>query len=171
MDLVKAQALLSSGVPKSQIANVLGVSPSYISQLIEAGQLHDVQSTNPRDAYWDQLELTLLERAKDIVEQTTNPKAIIALLRLTNQAVRRGSTTNDIANNPQITNTIVSIQLPERVASKLTLDERKRLVAIDEKPILTIDKKSLESLVSESKNEQPQQLSRQQQELQVLDAY
>lgn len=150
IDLVRAQALLSSNTPKSKIAEIFGVSPAYISQLIEQGKLYDIVE-NSRDAKWDKFEDLLLDRAEGIIETTTNPKALLALLRLANSAVRRGNSQQDIGAQQQITNTIVNINLPERARARLQFDDKKRLVAINDTPMLTVSKKDLPALLESAK--------------------
>jgi hypothetical protein len=149
MDLVKAQALLSSGIPKIRIAEIFGVTPGYISQLIDAGKLFEPLQ-NDRDAKWNALEDTLLDKAKEIVETATNPRHVIALLQMTNRAVRRGTENSDIQRTNNTT--IVSINIPEAAKRRLIIHEStNKVVGLDDQSLMTAARADLERIYNAAK--------------------
>lgn len=139
--LIRAQAMLSSGAPQIAVAAACGVDPSYIAQLLAQGTL--IGATNDRDQQWNTIEDKLLARVSEIADSVTNPKAAISLLVMANKAVRRGTTSNDLA---KVNNTVqvVAINVPERVRTKLTFSETGNLITqVGDRAMLTANKEQV----------------------------
>lgn len=153
---LKALKLLGSGVPAENVALALGVTPSYISQLLSdeefALQLVELrynamQKHNQRDANYDEIEDRLLKQLETVLPLMMKPMEIIRSLQIINGAKRRGASSPESLTNKQ---TQVTLIMPTKILQVFSADINNQVVEVSGQELVTIDAKSLLSKVGKS---------------------
>ena len=118
-------AMLGKGLTPSVVATAVGVSESYISQLLsdpefsaEVAQLRmeSLEAHTSRDTAYDSIEDQLLEKMKDCVTYMVKPAEILAAIKIINGAQRRGLDPTQQAGVTGNT-TIINLNLPKQIVS------------------------------------------------------
>jgi|SRR5579863_1866220 len=147
----RALELLGDGVQASTVAQTLGVSESYISQLLaEENFLRGVverryehlQRHNKRDAAYDKLEDDLIEKLQYGLVLMHDPMKILRAIQVVNAAKRRGQSTPDSITQQ---NTIVNLTLPTVVVDRfsITKDVNNQIIEAGEQKLVTVQSGSL----------------------------
>ena len=122
-------ALTEAGLTPATISTPVGVSESYISQILNESsikkkvieaQLAVLDERTARDAKYDALEDTLLAKMHSIAPQLYKPQDVLRALQAINKAERRGATSQQLAelSNSREASTIV-LEQKERVRAKV----------------------------------------------------
>ncbi len=146
---LKALKLLGEGVPAENVAIALGVTPSYISQLLADEEFsyqlvelryNALQKHNKRDANYDDIEDRLLKQLESVLPLMMKPMEIIRSLQIINGAKRRGASSPESLTNKQ---THVTLVLPTKIVQVFSADVNNQVVAVQGQELVTIDGKAL----------------------------
>lgn len=123
----RALELLGDGVASNLVAQTLGVTESYISQLL-ADELflkgvverryEALAKHNKRDAEYDKLEDELLHRLKETMPMLYDPIKITKVLQVINAAKRRGQSSPESITQQ---NVVVNLTLPTAVIERFSV--------------------------------------------------
>lgn len=116
----KVKELLGNGLSNEIVATAVGVTPSYISQLMadetfaaEVVSLRTLALTDAtvRDKGWDSLEKKMLTNLHELVDNKMIYKAgdVLKVLAVANNAKRRGATAQEALT---VNKTVVTLNLP-----------------------------------------------------------
>lgn len=140
----RALSLLGSGTSASQVANALGVSESYISQLLSREDFSKevikrkceaLEKHNARDFKYDSLEDTLLDQLEANVSMVFDPMKIARLLQVVNTAKRRGVGAD---SNVSQTTTTINLSLPSVVVNKFQTNTLNQVIEAGEQQLITM---------------------------------
>lgn len=150
--------MLGAGTPQVAVSAALGVSESYISQLMKEpefaaavaekryAQLH---AHTERDLTYDSLEDDLLKKLKQALPQLIRPAEITAVLKVINAAKRRGAQHTEL---PTGTSQQVVLNIPTVLVNKFSTNIQKQVVEVAGTPLITINPEQLLKTVG-AKNE------------------
>ena len=146
-------AMAESGISHTMIASRVGVSESYISQVLSEdsirartiqAQLAVLDERTARDAKYDAIEDALLEKTSQIVPNLYKPQDIIKVLMMINKAERRGASSQqlaELANSRQ--DSVVPLELPERIRTKIIKSHTKEVISVNGRGLITKDSRTL----------------------------
>jgi len=149
--------MLGNGLAPAVCASALGVSESYISQLLAdpefARQVTERRYTNlqaatVRDRTYDSIEDELIEKMKDMLPLMYKPMEVLRAITVINQAKRRGA---DAPSNTVINQTIVQLTLPGVISNKFVKDINNQVIEAGEQQLVTIGSKNLTSQLEQYK--------------------
>lgn len=132
----RALKLLGNNVEQEVVATALGVSPSYISQLLAEPEfaarvaelrLLNLESATDRDSKYDALEDKLLSRLEEVSAYMVKPREVAGVLLGLNKAVRRGVRPE---NAPQVKQNVVVLNFPTVIQQKFVVNEANQVVAV-----------------------------------------
>jgi len=155
----RALSLLGAGVAAESVASALGVTPSYISQLLSdenfANQVATVryeslQKHNVRDESYDSLEDKLLEKLEKQLPLIMKPETLLKAISTINGAKRRGQSAPDQAVNSQ---NIVNLVLPAVIAEKFSVNINNQVTKAGEQELHTIQSGTLLEQVESRREE------------------
>lgn len=158
-------ALAESGVPQATIASRCGVSASYVSQILHEdslktkvleAQLSLLDERTQRDAKYDAIEDTLLDKLKAKLPDIYKPQDILRSLIAINKAERRGATSQqlaEIANQKE--STVVTLELPERIRTRIIKSHTKEIISVNERALITKDSRVLLQEINEESEIDP----------------
>ena len=159
MSRERALQLLGSGVPAESVASALGVTASYISQLLSEPEFKEavselrftsLQRHNERDLKLDSLEDQLITKLENSLAYCCKPMELVKAFQVVNGAKRRGSSMPDHITNTQ---NIVQLILPIQVINKFTTNTQNQVVCAGDQELLTIQSGTLLREIKESQNE------------------
>ena len=145
----RALTLLGSGIQPETVAASLGVSASYISQLLSqeefAAQVaelrfQNLQKHNARDNKYDTLEDDLLERMKDCLPLMYKPLEILKAIQIINAAKRRGASAPDTITQQQ---TIINLTLPTQIVNTFRTNSQNQVVSTGQTELITMQASTL----------------------------
>lgn len=140
----RALQLLGSGVNQEAVASALGVSPSYISQLLAdenfAKQVTQIRfetlsKHSARDAGYDDIEDLLQQKLKKSLALIIKPRDILDAIKTINGAKRRG---HDNPDNLTDHNNLVQITMPVQIIQKFTTNVNNQVIKAGEQELLTM---------------------------------
>lgn len=167
----RALALLGQGHAQSVVASALGVSESYISQLLSdedfAAQVQEcrVQSLSAAtdiDNKYNKIEMELLNKLEGVAKLFVSPRDILNALTKINAAKRRGA-----AAAPETVprERIVVLELPQKVQYNFVTNINQQVVEIQEdgtensQSLVTIPINELGKIANENAAEHKKSLS------------
>lgn len=145
----RALTLLGSGVAQEQVAAALGVTPSYISQLVsdeefssQVSELRfkNLQKHNERDNKLDSLEDQVIHKIEQTLPMVMRPMELVRMLQVVNAAKRRGSSTPDAVLQKQ---QVVTISIPTTVVQKFVTNIENQVVQTGEQQLITMQSGAL----------------------------
>ena len=156
----RALSLLGSGASAEQVASALGVTPSYISQLLSNEEFKlkvaelrysSLAKHNQRDEKLDALEDKVLEKLESTLALCFKPMELVKAFQVINGAKRRGqSAPSQIVN----TQNLVTINIPTQIINKFTSNINNQVVQVGEQTLETIQSGSLlKQVKQENQNE------------------
>ena len=167
----RALELLGSGVPQEAVASALGVTPSYISQLLSDGEFAAkvtekkyalLSRHTQRDAAYDLLEDDLIEKLNKAKSLMFRPADILAAIKVINGAKRRGTDSRESIIAQQ---NIVEITMPAQIVQQFTTNIVNQVVKVGDQDLITIQSGDLLKTVAPEKSLLPHpQAARQLQE-------
>ena len=154
----RALELLGDGIASNIVAQTLGVSESYISQLLSdelflkgvvEKRYEHLARHNKRDAEYDKIEDDLLERLKATLPMLFDPMKILKAISVINAAKRRGQSTPESISQQ---NVVVNLTLPTAVIEKfsVTKDINNQIIEAGEQKLITIQSGNLLERVKKS---------------------
>lgn len=121
----KILSLLGKNIQSSVVATAVGVSESYVSQLLSdenfaqevtALRTQVLESYTERDASYDSIEDKLLVKLDSAVTYMTKPSEILAALKVVGNAPRRGiDPTQRSGAGVTNHNTVIHVELPAQL--------------------------------------------------------
>lgn len=152
----RAISLLGSGYGQSQVALALGVTDSWISQLVgesdafdEIGKLRSAQLFErvEVDKNVDEIEKLALQKVKDKLVFVKSPVEAARIYSILNGAKRKAANTNpvDDKNNSQT----VTITLPKASAGlHIQLNQNNQVIEVEGRSMATLPSRALPSLAA-----------------------
>lgn len=153
----KALTLLGQGLPAVAVAAALGVTESRISQLISnpefAAQVADLRFTNlskhsTRDAAYDSLEDSLLEKMKDLLPLMYKPMEVLKAISVINAAKRRGASAPETLASQSA---VVQLIMPTQILQQFTTNIHNQVIKTGETDLVTIQSGSMKKLLQDTK--------------------
>jgi len=148
----RALALLGAGIAPETVAASLGVTPSFISQLLSEEnfaaavaelRFKNLSKHNERDNKYDELEDSLLSKLTDSLPLLQRPMEINKVLQTVNQAKRRGSSAPDSIVEKQ---SIISLTIPVQLIQQFHTNAQNQVVQAGEQTLLTMQSGSLSDM-------------------------
>jgi hypothetical protein len=145
----RALVLLGQGVPPSIVAASIGVSESRISQLVSEPEFaaavaelrYDaIQKHSTRDAKYDSIEDTLIDKLKDLIPLMMRPREVINAIQVINAAKRRGSSTPDAIIAQQ---TVINLTLPVQIIEHFRTNSQNHVIQAGAQELLTLQSSTL----------------------------
>lgn len=159
----RALTLLGQGIAPAQVAAALGVTESYISQLVSDEQFaarvaelryESLQKHNARDNAYDAMEDKLLERMEDLLPLMHRPMEILKAIQVINAAKRRGQSAPENITNKQ---TVIPLILPVQIINSFKVNPQGQVVEVGKQPLLTIQSGNMDALLKEKRDENDSQ--------------
>lgn len=134
----KIKELLGTGLANDVVASAVGVTPSYISQLMAnekfsadviALRTKTLMAATARDKSWDGIEEKLLDKLEQVVSSGMifKPQDLLRALVVANAAKRRGSTAQEALTGNK---TVVSISIPVTVMNHYTKNAQGEVIEV-----------------------------------------
>ncbi len=155
----RALKLLGEGVAAEHVAAALGVTASYISQLLsdegfssQVAELRyaNLSKHNERDASLDSLEDALIEKLSKSVSFIMRPMEMVRALQVVNAAKRRGSSAPDAILTKQ---QVVNITLPSVAINKFVTNVQNQVVQSGGQSLITMQSGELLAKLKETPND------------------
>jgi hypothetical protein len=143
----KIRSLLGLGLDNGVVASAVGVSDSYVTQLmsdddfrneVQELRLKNLTELTERDHKWDSLEDAFLKKLDDMVGTGlffTRPLEVLRALQVLNAGKRRATPTE---RNGTAQANVVPLILPVVMAPHLTINENGQVVSVDGRTIATM---------------------------------
>lgn len=158
----KMLSLLGGGYPPSVVASSLGVSESYVSQMMSldwfASQVQEIKFLNLRkhtelDDRYDDLEDKLLTKLDKLIPLLVRPMDVTRVLQTVNNAKRKGAGSQGPG---LVQNNIIQLSLPPALLQRFTANVHNQIVEVhngtgQQNSIVTTSSGSLERLSREAK--------------------
>lgn len=149
---------LGSGISAAQTASAVGVSESYIAQLIseeafavKVAELRMAKLTKyvETDELYDELEQKLAKNLKNAIPFMSDPMKIVRALKDINSLKRRGTSTTESVANAQV---VVNLTLPVAIQNKLTIQTNvnNQVVKIGDQSMTTAPVSALKKLIAKN---------------------
>lgn len=163
----QALQLLSQGLTVSQVAGILGVEDSYISQLMQNEDFSTAvvaarQQASAEDLAYDEK----LDKAEEVFLERIEEKSRLANLqqsmqafKILNSAKRRKD--RGVAPAAGVHATIVNITVPAAIAPRFIMNQQSEIVEVEGQTMISATPKGLDTLVSARKLAQVEQLAEQ----------
>lgn len=136
--------MLGNGLAPNVCASALGVTDSYISQLLGqeefARQVTErryisLQAATARDAQYDSIEDELIAKMKQLLPMMYKPMEVIRAITVINAAKRRGASAPE---NTVINQTVVQLSLPIAISSRFVKNINNQVIEAGEQQLVTI---------------------------------
>lgn len=141
--------MLGEGVPQVAVSAALGVSESYVSQLMNEEEFaaavaerryKSLSAHTARDRMYDTLEDKLLSKLDSALPQFVRPAEILAGLKVLNGAKRRGAVHSEMPTGQ--TQTVV-LNIPQVLVNKFSTNIQRQVVQVGDTPLITIGAEQL----------------------------
>jgi len=163
----RALEMLGNGLAPVVVSSALGISESYISQLlgeeqfsaqVTAKRFANLQAATTRDRDYDSIEDALIAKMKDLLPMMYKPMEVLRAITVINAAKRRGA---DAPDNTVVHNTIVQLTLPAAITSRFVTNINNQVIEAGEQELITIETKTLKSKLATlpSRNSSNEQLT------------
>lgn len=150
----RAIELLCQGVSTTQVAEAIGVDPSYISQLkadpdtaakiAEATAKHTIDDVH-HDSKMDKIEALALERIERTIGYANFGQALAAF-KILNGATRRQE--KSTATPQQLTSVVVNLTLPAGALPNYILNNKNEIVEVEGKAMVSATAQSLDQILA-----------------------
>jgi len=141
--------MLGNGLAPNVVSSALGVSESYISQLLSEESFSqqvtglryaNLQAATTRDRSYDAIEDALITKMQDLLPMMYKPMEVLRAITVINAAKRRGA---DAPDNTVIHQTIVSLTLPSVATSRFITNSANQVIEAGNQELITIAASSL----------------------------
>lgn len=138
----KVLELLGNGLSPEVVATHLGISPSYVSQLLSEEhfatqvtslRFQNLQAATNRDRKYDDIEDQLLAKMQDLLPLMYKPLEVMRAITIINGAKRRGAAATP--EHTHINNTIVNLTIPTQVLQKFSVNSNNQVVEISSETV------------------------------------
>lgn len=136
--------MLGNGLSPAIAASALGISESYISQLLSeesfatqvtAARFNNLQAATARDKSYDAIEDALITKMQDLLPMMYKPMEVLRAITVINAAKRRGASAPE---NTVINQTVVQLTLPASVTSRFVTNANNQVIEAGEQELITI---------------------------------
>lgn len=152
---------LGSGMSAAQVASAVGVTESYIAQLLSdedfavavaKQRMAKLTKYAETDELYDELEQRLAKMLKNSIPFMTDPMKIVRALREINGLKRRGVASGESVANAQV---VVNLTLPVAIQQKLTIQTNvnNQVVKIGEQSMTTAPVTALQKFIAKHRTE------------------
>lgn len=151
-------ALLGEGHGPELVASSVGVSVSYISQLLSdqdfAGKVAEIRVAklakhSERDATFDDMETLLANKFHDLIPFMMDPMKIMKALKEINSLKRRGSSSQEALVNQQ---TVVQLSLPTVIVQNFQVNSNNQVIRAGTQDLVTIQSGAMAGLAAKMKD-------------------
>lgn len=151
----RALELLGNNISQEVVASALGVSASYISQLMSQDvfsslvaerRFKQLSAHNLRDNKYDALEDTLLDKLTQAAPMMYRPGELLAAIRVINGAQRRGSSAPDALTTKA---PVREITLPTKIVQQFTTNINNQILVAGTQDLTTIQSGAVGNLVDQ----------------------
>lgn len=151
VDKDRVQNLLGAGLSPEIVANTVGCTPSYISQLMDDEAFAAIVTSKrsasltgniSRDSSINSLEDRILEKLSAAVDTGGfyRPRDLLNAFTVVNRAVRRGPVQSGGDNTAKQT---INLILPTITVERFTMSPNKEVIEIDNQTLITIPTSNL----------------------------
>ena len=156
------QLLSQPNITQADVAKVLNVTESYVSQIVSApdfqqklsaARVKNLVEETEHDDKLSKTEAKALERVHTMLDYVTKPIEAARIFQILNTAKRRGVTEAEKALVVNSQNTVVMLQLPDVVKQKFITNANNEVVQIGDRPMVTMDSQLLLAKAKENENE------------------
>ncbi len=159
MSAERIKELLGVGLPNNVVASAVGVTDSYISQLLADPEfaaevthlkLINLTETAARDKKYNSLEDKLLEKLENVLPYLVKPMEVLAAIKTINSAVRRAAP-SELAGQANVQ--VVQLQLPDNsaFAARFVINKESQVVEIAGRSLATMPAKGVVAKLQEAK--------------------
>ena len=157
------QLLSQPNITQADVAKVLNVTESYISQVtntpafqekLSKARVANLIEETQHDDNLSKTEAKALEKVNTMLDYVTKPVEAARIFQILNAAKRRGATEAEKSLVINSTNTVVMLQLPNVVKQKFITNQQNEVVQIGDRPMVTMDSQLLLAKAKENENEQ-----------------
>ena len=157
------QLLSQPNITQADVAKVLNVTESYVSQIVSApdfqqklsaARVKNLVEETEHDDKLGKTEAKALDRVNTMLDYVTKPIEAARIFQILNTAKRRGVTEAEKALVVNSQNTVVMLQLPDVVKQKFITNANNEVVQIGDRPMVTMDSQLLLAKTKEKENEQ-----------------
>lgn len=155
----RALELLGSGLGPEVVSSALGVSTSYISQLLSSEEFSAqvaelrfkaLSKHNERDNSYDGLEDQLLTKMKGLLPLMMRPMEVLAAIKVINGAKRRGTSAPEHITNKA---TIIQLNIPTKLIQNFTTNINNQVITTGQQTLTTIQSGSMDSLLNKARTQ------------------
>lgn len=145
----RALELLGAGVSQEAVASALGVTASYVSQLmadkdfalkVAEMRFEQLHQHTVRDNKYDTIEDKLLIRMEQALPLMIKPNEILRAIQVVNAAKRRGSQAQEL---PVGQHAQVVLNMPIKLVQKFTTNILNQVIAVEGRDLITIPPQEL----------------------------
>lgn len=149
----RALSLLGQGLGPEVVAAAVGVSTSRISQLLSTPEFsakvaelryESLAKHNTRDAAYDALEDTLIEKLKDLLPYMMRPMEVLKSIQVINAAKRRGASAPEHITAQQ---TVVQLVMPTQILQSFTTNINNQVIKAGAQELVTIQSGSMNKML------------------------
>jgi predicted transcriptional regulator len=171
MNREKAIHFLSLGLPHSQVASILGVSPGRISQLLKEPEVQEALKIKELEVSAESHEVERLEAkilaAKnsllDAIAQRQHEASFMELAKAFQIIAGAEKQRNTIpVQGATLLGTVVQISLPERIHPEITITKDNEVIAVGERNLAPLAAPAVTALfkrMKEGEDHEPEKLS------------
>lgn len=150
--------MLGNGLSPTVVAGALGVTESYVSQLLSEEdfskqvttlRFNNLQAATTRDRSYDEIEDELIKKMSELLPLMYKPMEVLRAITVINAAKRRGASAPE---NTVINNTVVQLSLPITITSRFVKDANNQVVEAGDQQLVTIASTNLSRKLEGLKN-------------------
>ena len=151
----KILTMLGNGLSNDIVATAVGVSASYVSQLLSEEafamqvtelRFNNLQKHTERDNSYDSIEDQLLDKMRDLLPMMYRPMEVLRAIQVINAAKRRGASAPEQVT---INNTVINLNLPKHQMQRFIQNSQGQVVQAGEQTLLTMNSNALLNRVAQ----------------------
>lgn len=146
---------LGQGIGASTVANAVGVTESYISQLladetfrgeVRRRRMEALQETTALDQTYHRIEVKAAEKLENAVAFMSNPKQLLEIIKTVNNTKRRGAGSEP---TEQQAGMVIELRLPTGIAAKfvdtktIQRDQNNQILQTGDQVLITAQAQSI----------------------------
>ena len=167
------QEMIKPGATATSVAELLGVTPSAISQALDASPELKQEILEAKvakngigealDAAYDKLELKALKKLGQQIDWVQKPMEVAKILQTLNAAKRRG--TGGTGQEREVGREVVALQLPKEFVKKLKIGTEGQILEADGRVLSTMPALQVGKMLAARTEEQEQEAAQAQEQL------
>lgn len=153
----RALSLLGQGLGPEVVAAAVGVSTSRISQLLSdpefsakvaEARYNNLAKHNSRDAAYDAMEDSLIEKLKDLMPFMMRPMEVLKAIQVINAAKRRGASAPEAITGQQ---TVVQLLMPTQILQTFTTNINNQVIKAGAQDLVTVQSANMTKMLETMK--------------------